>query len=161
MRMSFKNILIFFAFACILSGCVRGDVCFSSYKHIAGDYWRHGNPQAIIYERPDSAAICMDMELLLRFYDSYEYRNIRLEISDNIADSAVFAKDTVEYLLADEFGSFAGRGWSGIYSVSLPYKAVTVSRPGKVIFIIRQIMDTDSLVGVRDVGLKGLAATCR
>ena len=66
-----------------------------------------------------------------------------------------------EYLLADEFGSFAGRGWSGIYSVSLPYKAVTVSRPGKVIFIIRQIMDTDSLVGVRDVGLKGLAATCR
>ena len=83
------------------------------------------------------------------------------EISDNIADSAVFAKDTVEYLLADEFGSFAGRGWSGIYSVSLPYKAVTVSRPGKVIFIIRQIMDTDSLVGVRDVGLKGLAATCR
>ena len=62
MRVSFKNILIFFAFACILSGCVRGDVCFSSYKHIAGDYWRHGNPQAIIYERPDSTAICMDMD---------------------------------------------------------------------------------------------------
>lgn len=158
--MSVRKTIIMFIFllALSLSGCVRRNICFYSYHSVDGSRWSHDETVELVYNRSntaDSLQVSMDLDMELRFLDTYRFRNIRLEVSHNALDSNVFVADTVEYMLADEKGNFLARGWSGIYTFSAPYKRIDIRRKGDVTFRVRQLMQTDSLRGITDVGLKG------
>ena len=94
-----------------------------------------------------------DISFELKHNVQYPYQNLWLSVADNLNDS--IEKRSLQYLIADDFGSWKGAGFGSIYQMSLIYKkgfrfATSKNRQLKVVHKMRD----GSLVGLESLGLK-------
>lgn len=90
----------------------------------------------------------------LRNNDDYEFSNIFLFRSVNSDRGGEFG-DTAEFVLADAYGKWLGKGVGELKTNTWPFKdgILRFNRSGNYIFTLQQAMRVDHLIGVEDVGL--------
>lgn len=83
----------------------------------------------------------------------YAYQNIWLYVQQNITDS-VFVSDTIEINLTDSNGKWLGKGSTGLYQLSIPYKtSVALDSTRAYLIRIRHGMRGNSIKGIEKVGV--------
>lgn len=138
----------------LLAAC-QSNTVYHSYQPIPVDGWAKSD--TLVYALPASVpAGEYELEIGIRYQDSYPYRNIWLEISHNTQDTLQYATDTVQLFLADELGNKIGNGPGGLYQCSLPYKSGFLLKQEGNIRTLRivQIMKDNPLKGISDIGIQ-------
>lgn len=97
-----------------------------------------------------------EIEIGIRYQESYPYRDIWLEVSHNTKDTLTYVTDTLQLFLVDEAGNKTGNGLCGLYQCDLPYKAsIPIRTEGSArTFRIVHIMTDNPLTGISDIGIR-------
>lgn len=137
----------------LLAAC-QSNIVYHSYEPTSLGGW--GKSDTLVYVLPASIpAGNYEMEIGIRYQESYPYRDIWLEISYNTQDTLTYVKDTLQLFLADEAGNKTGNSPSGLYQCNLPYKtSFPIHVEGSTrTFRIAHIMADKPLMGISDVGI--------
>lgn len=136
------------------SAC-QSNTVYHSYQPVPPQGW--GKSDTLVYALPASVpAGEYELEIGIRYKESYLYRNLWLEIIQNMQDTLHYTTDTVQLFLADETGDRKGNRPGGLYQCTFPYKAAfTISQEGSArTFRVVQIMKDNPLEGINDVGIQ-------
>lgn len=136
-------------------------LCFSSCTHQEAYYRFHSFDNSVWHK--DSVACfevsvadslsAHDVFLEIRNNNAYPYKNIWLFVDFELPSGSV-RKDTIECILADEFGKWYGNGLS-LYNLTVPYEENLIfPQTGIYTYKIRQAMRNDILTGISDIGVK-------
>lgn len=94
-----------------------------------------------------------DLTLELRNNNFYPYRNIWITCKEE-QPVGPLRNDTLEYMLADEFGKWKGKGIS-LFSSSFPVKKnYYFPHKGRYTFSFRHYMTDDELKGIHEIGFR-------
>lgn len=94
-----------------------------------------------------------DIYFDIRNLNSYPYSNLYLFVSV-VAPNGDYVVDTIEYRLADDYGSWLGKKSSRIWDCRLPFRNfVRFAQEGSYTFSIQHGMRDEELEGILDVGL--------
>lgn len=143
--------LIFAIASCSLSD-LQSSAPVSSFSGIDGAAWVYSHPVEFQIDSLDRSATGR-LVLSLRHSADYPYRNIWLEITQtHTADSIAATRcDTFEIMLADAFGRWYGSGMGASFRYNDTVAQIYTAYPGANVSI-RQIMRTDTLPGIEQVG---------
>ena len=114
--------------------------------------WDKDSVYFFAYEIEDPSA-SYNLSLEIRNNNLYPYQNLWLFCTEEQPEGLVLS-DTIECMLADDFGKWVGSGIS-IYHLSIPIRTnYTFPRTGKYILNIRQGMRDDQLRGIEQIGVR-------
>jgi gliding motility-associated lipoprotein GldH len=126
---------------------------YDQYKAIPDKGW-HKDSCAVFDVTIGDSTTLNNLYINLRNTSSYPFCNIYLFIKVT-APSGVFTRDTVEYMLADQYGQWSGKGFSKMLDNRLAYrKLVRFPHGGVYRFEVQQGMRMDVLPHITDVGLR-------
>jgi len=148
-RFSFHITLIFFL---LLFSC-NGNVVYTDSLSMDNETWKLMD--IATFKVPIKDTINSNNVIFtVRNGSSFPFRNIYLFVTTTSPDGKVIT-DTLQYNLADEKGSWYGKGFGDIHELNLPYKS-NVYFPAKGIyeFKIQHGMRVADLKGIYDFGLK-------
>lgn len=138
---------------CAASCSYRSDT-FHEFTDIPARGWDKRNIQKF-YPYVDSAGIACDIDVELNYDNRYGYRNLYLFITVEDADKTVVTRDTLNCMLADEFGKWLGSGWGSSFQQSFPYKrGIVLGKQGAYSVSVSQGMRKDIIEGIERVGLR-------
>lgn len=136
--------------ACALMACER--VVYSDCRTLA-DGWSKDS----VYEFPftiDEVDGVYQTQLIIRHTDNYSNQNLWLFV-EQTTPAGTLRRDTVQYLLADEFGRWTGSGIGSIYeNVCIYQQRVRYRTAGRYTLRVTHGMRYDTLDGISDVGVK-------
>jgi gliding motility-associated lipoprotein GldH len=90
----------------------------------------------------------------IRNSSSYPFRNIYLFVTTTSPDGKQIT-DTLQYNLANEMGTWYGKGFGDVHELNLPYKSnVYFPKKGTYDFKIQHGMRVENLKGIYDFGLR-------
>jgi gliding motility-associated lipoprotein GldH len=139
-------------FALCLCACNNSRV-YERYSAIPNESW-HKDSCAVFDVYISDTATLNNLYINLRHTSSYPFCNIYLFVQAT-APSGVFTRDTVEYLLADHYGRWYGKGFSRIIDNRLAFrKFVRFPHSGVYRFEVCHGMRMNVLPYVIDVGLR-------
>lgn len=133
----------------VLVSCSSPELSQAEFVTIPARGWAYADTLAINVPTADSIAVGR-LAVAVRHSNAYLYRNLWLEVSTPLADTVV--ADTVNVLLADNYGRWYGRGVGVSYMLSdtLPgHVCLTRGKPVRV----RHIMRVDTLADIEQIGL--------
>lgn len=143
--------LIFFLFVAIFFAS-----CNAYYEDVVDvdvDGWTSDSIAHFEFEIKDTVPT-YSIGIQVRNASDYQFQNLWLFMK-KVAPDMSFRNDTVQLMLADDYGNWIGSGIGSIYSATYLYEdSVHFSQPGKYIWYIQHGMRTDSLPGIYSVGLK-------
>lgn len=135
-----------------LASCDRNKV-YEEYVEIEDYVWISTNPLGFEFDITDTLAL-YDVYVNVRHANLYPYSNLWLFIN-SWSPSGQKAVDTLECVLADEHGKWAGSGLGDIWDMQILWKKnVRFAATGKYHIEYNQAMRTDNLVGIMDMGLR-------
>ena len=135
-----------------VSSCDRNKV-YEEYVEVDDYVWNVSQPLSFEFEITDTLAL-HDIYVNVRHANQYPYSNLWLFIN-SWAPSGLKAVDTLECVLADEHGKWAGSGLGDIWDMQILWKKnVRFANAGKYHIEYNQAMRTDNLVGIMDMGLR-------
>ncbi|MDR0566991.1 MAG: gliding motility lipoprotein GldH [Prevotellaceae bacterium] len=139
--------------ACLsLCACDASRV-YDRYSAIPAGGW-HKDSSAVFDVYVSDTASLNSLYVNLRHTSSYPFCNIYLFVKAT-APSGATTCDTVEYMLADPYGRWYGKGFSSLIDNRLAFrKHVRFPRSGTYRFEVWQGMRMDALPHVTDVGLR-------
>lgn len=136
----------------ILVSCDENRI-FDEYKHMPKSTWLKNDVAKFEFVLEDTLSK-NQVYLKIRNTVDYPYSNIYLFTKVNFPDGRILI-DTLEYEMTDAEGIWLGDGVSGVKNNLLYYKKdVVFYERGNYRISIQQGMRTDSLVGIKDVGLR-------
>lgn len=98
-----------------------------------------------------------DITLDIRNSNKYPYQNLWLFCNEE-PPIGEMQKDTIECMLADEFGKWYGSGIS-LYESSFPIRQdYRFAHPGQYTFSFRQGMRDSLIIGIQEIGLRVVPA---
>lgn len=131
----------------------RSDV-FHEFNDIPARGWDKRNIQKF-FPYIDSTNVCYDIFVELNYNNSYGYRNLYLFITAENTDRKVIARDTLNCMMADEFGKWTGNGWGSSFQQTFLYKRrIMFDAPGTYTISVSQGMREDIIRGVERIGLR-------
>lgn len=133
-----------------LIGCQQTTV-YSKFHSIPINGWHQDSILNYEVNVPDST-LNYEILILIRHTTQYPYQNLWLFV-DEYTDSLLLHRDTVEAMMADDFGRWYGKG---INQCELPLRYTTAYRfvqKNNNRITIQQGMRTPALTGITDVGL--------
>lgn len=135
--------------AASVTSCSDHHSGFSRFANIDERGWVYGDSVFIVTSGLDST-LTRDLEIAVRHNNDYAYRNIWLEISYRNGHHTII--DSVELMLADEYGRWFGKGFGPSYQMS---KRLSHHFPiaDSTKIAVRHIMRVDTLEGIEQVGL--------
>lgn len=140
----------------LLAACAyQSNTAYHSYHPVPSIGWDKSD--TLVYTLPATVpAGEYEMKIEIRYKESYLYRNLWLEIKQNMQDTLHYATDTIQLFLADETGKRAGNSPGGLYQCTFPYKAnLSINEEGcGRTFRLVQIMKDNPLEGISDVGIQ-------
>ena len=140
----------------LLISCTGGET-YSRFHHIEnGKWYRDSSLLFTIDSLSPPLGTDYDVTVELTTNHGYPYRNLLLEIDQNLTDTIVHT-DTLRLLLADEHGRWLGSGAGGLNQLSFPYRSFrSASRDSlsRYTLTIRQTMEDNPLKGVEKVGIR-------
>ncbi|MDR3188594.1 MAG: gliding motility lipoprotein GldH [Prevotellaceae bacterium] len=140
------------ALALCLCACDASRV-YERYCAIPAEGW-HKDSCAVFDVHVSDTTSLNNLYINLRHKSSYPFCNIYFFVKAT-APSGVFTRDTVEYMLADKYGRWNGKGFSSIMDNRLAFrKLVRFPRSGVYRFEVWQGMRMETLPHVINVGLR-------
>lgn len=146
-----SSITILGLFILLFSACEYNPV-FQQSKSIPNNQWNKDSIVSLTVPVIDTIGY-HDIYIDIRNLNSYPYSNLYLFVSV-YAPNGDNMGDTIEYRLADDYGTWLGKKTSRIWDCKLPYRAmVKFAQEGTYTFNIQHGMRNDELEGISDVGL--------
>lgn len=152
-KMTTRNSLLLLLFIAF-SAC-RNETKYHSFQYIKNKDWNKSD--TLIYNIPVTASKGIyRLQIEIRHTDNYKYKNLWLEMSNNLKDSTRFVKDSIQLKLADKSGRWYGDGIGGLYQFDTLFtKRIIVSQTANNHSLrITHIMRDNSLPGIRDIGIR-------
>jgi len=144
-----SSILIFLLLCA--SACTHKET-FCSFRSLKESNWHKDSVLRFDVPVTDSLS-ALDVLIEIRNTNDYPYKNLWLFVHCT-TPSGESRRDTVECLLADDFGKWQGKGLS-LFELAIPYEQnIRYPRTGTYSYRIKQAMRDDVLKGISDVGLK-------
>ena len=138
-------------FALLMVSCGYNPT-FQQSKSIVDGLWSKNSIVSIVVPVVDTLNY-NDIYIDVRHLNSYPYSNLYLFVNV-VAPNGDNVTDTLEYRLADDYGTWLGKKSSRIWDCRLPFRAmVKFAQEGSYTFNIQQGMRADELEGISDVGL--------
>ncbi|MDR2835482.1 MAG: gliding motility lipoprotein GldH [Bacteroidales bacterium] len=157
-RRSKKNHLIFFLviiFCSLLTTSCNKNKIYEKYEKIDHYVWSSDSIITFSVEIDDTASL-YNLDLLIRHANFYPYSNLWLT-ANIIRPNFSYAIDTIECILAEDNGKWLGDGLGDIWDYTKYWKqqnSTIFKQKGKYIFQINQLMRTEKLSGIMEIGLK-------
>ena len=145
-----RNILILIV-SLLLVGC-QGDIVYTVFKSLPNVGWEADS--SLCYQ-PVVTDSVVDYQMLItiRHTDVYPYQNLWLFV-DIEQDSLLLTRDTIECYMANERGEWLGGGLT-VHELPLLYSEnYQFGNSGEYQISITQGMREDTLVGIKEVGVK-------
>lgn len=150
-RLIRQFVLIALGFPALFFSCENGAL-YDQYHAIEPISWEKNKAYSFTFEVEDSSHP-YDVTLQLRNNNRYLYRDLWLFCSEEPPIGS-FKRDTLECLLADQYGKWYGNGIS-IYESSFPIRTkYTFAHKGQYTFSFKQAMRIESLPGIQEIGLR-------
>lgn len=125
---------------------------YEQYQAVDGSVWRKDKVFYFSFHVNDTASL-YNLTLEVRNNSLYPYRNLWL-LSYEERPVGPLRRDTVEYLLADEYGRWLGSGIS-LYQSGFPIRTnYKFEHVGLYSFGFRHGMRDDALPGIEEVGFR-------
>jgi gliding motility-associated lipoprotein GldH len=135
-----------------LASCNR-NVVYSEYTKFETNEWKASQKAVFEPEITDTQSL-HNVSLMIRYTDSYPYRNIVLFVTSHYPDGKVMT-DTMDVMLANSQGEWQGSGAGDIFDLKVPVKKnVRFPLAGKYKFEFAQGMRVDTLPMILDFGLE-------
>lgn len=148
--MNRKAVLIVLLTAVLLAACRLRHNDYSDFHTFGKDGWAYTDTIVFTPELDDSVTVA-PLTLCVRHSNAYPYSNLWLELEYPVSDSTT-RTDTVQLILADDFGRWHGNGSGVSYQFS-----DTLSHTFKAFrhreIKIRNIMRRDTLPGIEQIGI--------
>ncbi|MGL4364004.1 MAG: gliding motility lipoprotein GldH [Bacteroidales bacterium] len=136
----------------VIFGACSKNVVYEYYKPIENKIW-HKDSLITFYVPIEDTLSNNTIYINLRNTSAYPYCNIFFFITTYLP-TGVYIKDTVEYMLADQYGKWYGKGFSHLLDNRLLYqKQVHFPQSGVYRFEIQQGMRNETLQYISDVGI--------
>lgn len=135
----------------LLTSCQRMAV-YSDFHSLPPHGWHEDSILTYTMNDLDTSAT-YEIQILLRHTSQYPYQNLWLFV-DEYAGNMHIQRDTIEAMLADDYGRWLGNGINR-YALPLMYEADYhfISKDNSRL-TIQQGMRTEWLTGITDVGIK-------
>ena len=143
-----------FLSAVICAACSYRSDLFHEFNDIPARGWDKRNIQKF-FPYIDSTDVAYDIDVELNYGNSYGYRNLYLFVTVENADREVIARDTLNCILADEFGKWLGDGWGSSFQQRFPYKrGIKLGEQGTYSISVSQGMRKDIIEGIERIGVR-------
>ena len=140
--------LLAICFMTLGSACSRSAET-GQFRAVDSSCWRYGDTLSYNIATADSVWHG-DIAIVVRHAASYPFSNLWLEIGYPPNDS--IKPDTLDIVLADDFGNWLGRGLGlSFQRTDTVVRGVTVTSPAD--FYVRHIMRSDCLSDIEQIGL--------
>lgn len=145
-----KSILLLLLGVLALSGCQRTHI-YSEFYSMPINGWHQDSILTYTVNLTDSTNN-HEVLIIVRHTTQYPYQNLWLFV-DEYAGSILINRDTIEAMVADDYGKWLGKGINR-YELPLRYAASYrfIQKENNRI-TIQQGMRTPCLIGITDVGL--------
>ncbi|MDD4515203.1 gliding motility lipoprotein GldH [Massilibacteroides sp.] len=128
------------------------DVLYDQYQIIENTVWGKDKEYYFTFMVKD-ITVPYDLTLEIRNNNQYPYQNLWLFSSEERPVGTI-KRDTIECMLADEFGKWYGKGIS-LFQLSIPLKTnYYFTHEGQYTFSFRQGMRNDQLKGIQELGFR-------
>lgn len=145
-----RFVIICLCFICF--SCNEPTIVYEQYQVIENALWEKDKEYYFTFEITDTS-VTYDLELEVRNNNLYPYQNLWLFCSEELPIGPL-QKDTVEFMLADDYGKWLGRGISLFQSCIPIRKNYTFPSKGQYTFSFRQGMRNDALPGIQEIGFR-------
>lgn len=136
---------------CLLAGCDE-DATYSTYRTIQPKEWDKGTAYNFSFHIDDTTVV-YDLYVHLRNNNLYPYQNLWI-FGEESGPENYIAEDTLNCILADDYGKWLGHGISLFESAHLLHGVYRFPHKGEYHFSFRQGMRDDSLRGIQEIGLE-------
>lgn len=146
-----RNLLLAIAVMTVslLAGCDAPGNDYAAYINLPREGWKYGDTLVFIPVHPDS--VCRGRIVIgVRHSNDFPYTSLWLEAT--VIDGSRRVKDTLEVRLADEFGSWTGRGIGATFQTTDTLQGTFLHRSGTPVKI-RHIMRRDTLPSLEQLGV--------
>ena len=138
------------ALTCSLFFSCENPALYDQYQAINNITWEKDKEYYFTFEVKD-ISVPYDLTLEVRNNNLYPYQNLWLFCSEE-QPIGPLRRDTIECMLADEFGKWHGHGIS-LYQSSFPiHSQYKFPHDGQYTFSFRQGMRDDALKGIQEIG---------
>lgn len=145
------NIVLLGLISFLFFSC-ENPIVYDQYQAIESPSWEKDKTYYFTFNI-DSIDIPYDVNFQIRNNNMYPYQNLWLFYSEEMPIGPL-QKDTIECVLADEFGKWHGNGIS-LFESSFPIrKNYLFPHKGQYTFSFRQGMRNDELTGIQEIGLR-------
>jgi gliding motility-associated lipoprotein GldH len=147
-----KFLLIYCAFLLLFSSCDPKRV-YDKSKKIANAEWKIGEQLKFDVQIDDTLSY-HNFYINVRNSGDYSYSNLYFFINTVFPDHKI-SRDTVQCILADENGTWLGKGLGDLKDNQILFKkGVRFPKAGLYSFELEQGMYDTTLVGISDIGIR-------
>ena len=145
-----RNLLI--ALTSLLLVACQPDVVYTDFNTLPDNGWEADSAIGFHPTITDTTSN-YQFQIIVRHTDAYQYQNLWMFV-DILKDSLLLTTDTIECYLANQRGEWLGGGLS-IHELPLMYDdKYRFFTSGTYHISIRQGMRTDTLEGLKEIGVK-------
>ncbi len=153
MRKGRSNAFIAGILLAVMTLSCDSSTVFSDNYRLEDDKWSMYDPASYTFTIEDTVGT-YNLDLSVRTSTGYPYRNMYLFVVTSFPSGTTVA-DTLNVRIADEKGSWLGRGAGDLRELAVPYKAnVYFPEKGEYHFRVIHGMRDTVLKGVHDMGMK-------
>lgn len=159
MKLARSYISLFFftsvAIVLFIASAFENDRVYEKNIFLEDGFWSKTQKIPFEFEITDTNGV-YDFHTNLRIAATYPYSNIFILVYAYNPDGRL-TKELVEFKLAEDNGKWLGHGLGDVYDYRMindRFKEVEVKKLGKYRFEFRQMMRTETLRGVKAVGLR-------
>lgn len=147
-RLSYLRIFIV---CCLFLSC-SNDSIYDQYQTIGQTSWEK-NKEYYFTFMVDDISVPYDVALSVRNNNRYPYQNLWIFCNEE-QPIGPLKKDTIECLLADEYGKWFGHGISLFQSSYIIHSHYLFPHTGQYTISIQQGMRDENLRGIQEIGLR-------
>ena len=145
-----RLVSIAFIASCFFISCGK-EVVYSKYQPIQDKIWDKQSEYFFTFQMTD-IAIPYNISLQLRHSDLYPYQNLWIFYEEQ-QPSNISVKDTIEWMLADDYGKWTGNGITLFQNRFLLKERYHFPDTGKYTISLRHGMRDDRLKGIENIGI--------
>ncbi|MDR1098820.1 MAG: gliding motility lipoprotein GldH [Tannerella sp.] len=145
-----SQIILIFIASCFCFSCGK-DTVYNKFQPIQDKAWKKQSEYYFRFEIKDHT-VPYHVTIQMRNNDTYPYQNLWLLCKEEQPDGTVL-KDTLECMLADDFGKWTGNGIT-LYQSAFPLRThYYFPDTGAYVLNICHGMRDEVLKGIEDIGL--------
>ncbi len=151
-RINKFSFILILTFLSLLLSC-KNNIVYTNSQAMPDETWKLTNIPSFKVPITDTIN-SNNVNFFIRNGSSYPFRNIYLFVTTTSPDGKQIT-DTLQYNLANEKGTWYGKGFGDVRELNLPYKSnVYFPKKGIYDFKIQHGMRVENLKGIYDFGLR-------